>query len=160
MSDTEDLITGVKSGSRRALARLITRIESTRSDHRKQAAEAIAALLPETGKSLRVGISGVPGVGKSSFIETFGLHLIAEGHRVAVLAVDPSSPKHGGSILGDKTRMENLARHADALFAQPLPQALSAALPDAHAKPSLPSKPAVSTWFWWKPSASASPNTP
>jgi LAO/AO transport system kinase len=122
VSDTEDLITGVKSGSRRALARLITRIESTRSDHRKQAAEAIAALLPETGKSLRVGISGVPGVGKSSFIETFGLHLIAEGHRVAVLAVDPSSPKHGGSILGDKTRMENLARHADA-FVRPTPSA-------------------------------------
>ncbi|MEX2312095.1 MAG: methylmalonyl Co-A mutase-associated GTPase MeaB, partial [Rhodospirillales bacterium] len=118
----EDLITGVKSGSRRALARLITRIESTRTDHRKQAAEAIAALLPETGKSLRIGISGVPGVGKSSFIETFGLHLIAQRHRVAVLAVDPSSPKHGGSILGDKTRMENLARHADA-FVRPTPSA-------------------------------------
>lgn len=122
MSDPDPLISGVKSGSRRALAQLITRIESTRPDHRQQATAALAQLLPETGKSLRVGISGVPGVGKSSFIESFGLHVIEQGHRVAVLAVDPSSPKHGGSILGDKTRMENLARHPDA-YVRPTPSA-------------------------------------
>ena len=120
MSEIKELVSGVQSGSRRALARLITRIESTRTDHRVDAQEALSELLPQTGKSLRIGISGVPGVGKSSFIETFGLHVIEQGHRVAVLAVDPSSPKHGGSILGDKTRMENLARHPDA-FVRPSP---------------------------------------
>lgn len=120
MSEIKELVSGVQSGSRRALARLITRIESTRTDHRADAQEALSELLPQTGKSLRIGISGVPGVGKSSFIETFGLHVIEQGHRVAVLAVDPSSPKHGGSILGDKTRMENLARHPDA-FVRPSP---------------------------------------
>ena len=122
MTTPETLTTGVKSGSRRALAQLITRIESTRPDHRQQAASALADLLTMTGQSLRVGISGVPGVGKSSFIESFGLHVIEQCHRVAVLAVDPSSPKHGGSILGDKTRMENLARHPDA-FVRPTPSA-------------------------------------
>ena len=120
MSDTDDLVSGVLQGNRRALARLITRIESTRSDHRADAADAVARLLPETGKSIRIGISGVPGVGKSSFIETFGLHVVEQGHKVAVLAVDPSSPKHGGSILGDKTRMENLARHPGA-YVRPSP---------------------------------------
>jgi len=120
VSDTDDLVSGVLQGNRRALARLITRIESTRSDHRADAADAVARLLPETGKSIRIGISGVPGVGKSSFIETFGLHVVEQGHKVAVLAVDPSSPKHGGSILGDKTRMENLARHPGA-YVRPSP---------------------------------------
>ena len=99
MSDTDQLVSGVLEGNRRALARLITRIESTRRDHRAEASDAITRLLPETGKSIRIGISGVPGVGKSSFIETFGLHVVEQGHKVAVLAVDPSSPKHGGSIL-------------------------------------------------------------
>ncbi len=120
MSDTDQLANGVLEGDRRALARLITRIESTRTDHRSEASEAIARLLPEAGKSIRIGISGVPGVGKSSFIETFGLHVVEQGHKVAVLAVDPSSPKHGGSILGDKTRMEKLARHPDA-YVRPSP---------------------------------------
>ncbi|MBO6946984.1 MAG: methylmalonyl Co-A mutase-associated GTPase MeaB [Rhodospirillales bacterium] len=120
MSDTNELANGVLEGNRRALARLITRIESTRRDHRLQASEAIARLLPDTGKSIRIGISGVPGVGKSSFIETFGLHVVEQGHKVAVLAVDPSSPKHGGSILGDKTRMEKLARHPGA-YVRPSP---------------------------------------
>lgn len=120
MSTTDELVTGVTSGSRRALARLITRVESTRPDHREEAQKALEKLLGKTGKSIRVGISGVPGVGKSSFIEAFGLHVIEQGHRVAVLAVDPSSPKHGGSILGDKTRMENLARHPEA-FVRPSP---------------------------------------
>ncbi len=120
MNDMDQLVTGVLEGNRRALARLITRIESTRKDHRAEASDAISRLLPETGKSIRIGISGVPGVGKSSFIETIGLHVVEQGHKVAVLAVDPSSPKHGGSILGDKTRMENLARNPGA-YVRPSP---------------------------------------
>ena len=94
---------------RRAMAKAITLLESTRADHRAQADALLTALLPHTGKSLRLGISGVPGVGKSTFIEALGLYLIARGHRVAVLAVDPSSTVSGGSILGDKTRMEKLS---------------------------------------------------
>ncbi|MCI5070103.1 MAG: methylmalonyl Co-A mutase-associated GTPase MeaB [Acidovorax sp.] len=91
------------------MAKAITLLESTRADHRAQADELLTALLPHTGKSFRLGISGVPGVGKSTFIEALGLYLIAQGHRVAVLAVDPSSTVSGGSILGDKTRMEHLS---------------------------------------------------
>lgn len=94
---------------RRAMAKAITLLESTRADHRAQADALLTALLPFTGGSFRLGISGVPGVGKSTFIETLGLYLIAQGHRVAVLAVDPSSSVSGGSILGDKTRMERLS---------------------------------------------------
>jgi LAO/AO transport system kinase len=105
---------------RRALAKAITLIESTRTDHRAQADKLLNQLLPHTGQSLRIGISGVPGVGKSTFIETLGLHLIAQGHRVAVLAVDPSSSLSGGSILGDKTRMERLSVN-EAAFIRPSP---------------------------------------
>ena len=94
---------------RRALAKSITLLESTRPDHRAQADAMLNALLPHTGKAMRLGISGVPGVGKSTFIEALGLMLIAQGHRVAVLAIDPSSSIGGGSILGDKTRMEHLS---------------------------------------------------
>ena len=94
---------------RRAVAKAITLLESTRADHRVQADELLTVLLPRTGNSFRLGISGVPGVGKSTFIETLGLLLIDKGHRVAVLAVDPSSSVSGGSILGDKTRMERLS---------------------------------------------------
>ena len=94
---------------RRAIAKAITLLESTRADHRAQADELLTALLPRTGKSFRLGISGVPGVGKSTFIETLGLYLIGQGHRVAVLTIDPSSTVSGGSILGDKTRMERLS---------------------------------------------------
>ena len=94
---------------RRAIAKTITLLESTRADHRARADELLNALLPAAGRSLRLGISGVPGVGKSTFIEALGLFLIARGHRVAVLAVDPSSSLSGGSILGDKTRMEKLS---------------------------------------------------
>ena len=94
---------------RRAIAKAITLLESTRADHRAQADELLTALLPHTGKSLRLGISGVPGVGKSTFIEALGLYLIEQGHRVAVLTIDPSSTVSGGSILGDKTRMEKLS---------------------------------------------------
>ncbi len=108
------------AGDRRALAKAITLIESSRSDHRAAAQELLGRLLPQTGHSIRIGISGVPGVGKSTFIERFGLLLLALGKRVAVLAVDPSSPVAGGSILGDKTRMEVLSRSSDA-FIRPSP---------------------------------------
>jgi len=94
---------------RRAIAKAITLLESTRTDHRARADELLNALLPSSGRSLRLGISGVPGVGKSTFIEALGMFLIERGHRVAVLAVDPSSSLSGGSILGDKTRMERLS---------------------------------------------------
>ena len=105
---------------RRAIAKAITLLESTRADHRVQADELLTALLPHTGKSLRLGISGVPGVGKSTFIEVLGLHLIAKGHRVAVLAIDPSSTVSGGSILGDKTRMDQLSMREEA-YIRPSP---------------------------------------
>jgi len=105
---------------RRAVAKAITLLESTRVDHRLQADELLTALLPHSGRSFRLGISGVPGVGKSTFIEALGLYLIAQGHRVAVLAVDPSSSVSGGSILGDKTRMELLSVHEKA-YIRPSP---------------------------------------
>jgi LAO/AO transport system kinase len=105
---------------RRAIAKAITLLESTRADHRARADEMLTALLPHTGKSLRLGISGVPGVGKSTFIEALGLFLIDQGHRVAVLTIDPSSSVSGGSILGDKTRMEKLSVHERA-FIRPSP---------------------------------------
>jgi LAO/AO transport system kinase len=105
---------------RRAIAKAITLLESTRADHRTQADALLTELLPHTGKSFRLGISGVPGVGKSTFIETLGLALIAQGHRVAVLAIDPSSSVSGGSILGDKTRMEQLSVHPQA-YIRPSP---------------------------------------
>lgn len=105
---------------RRAVAKAITLLESTRDDHRAQADALLTELLPHTGKSFRLGISGVPGVGKSTFIEALGLALIAQGHRVAVLAIDPSSTVSGGSILGDKTRMEKLSVHPQA-YIRPSP---------------------------------------
>ena len=105
---------------RRAMAKAITLLESTRPDHRAQGDELLTALLPHTGKSFRLGISGVPGVGKSTFIETLGLHLIGKGLRVAVLAIDPSSTVSGGSILGDKTRMEQLSMRFEA-YIRPSP---------------------------------------
>ena len=105
---------------RRAIAKAITLLESTRADHRTQGDELLTALLPHTGKAFRLGISGVPGVGKSTFIEVLGLYLIAQGHRVAVLTIDPSSSVSGGSILGDKTRMEMLSVHESA-YIRPSP---------------------------------------
>jgi LAO/AO transport system kinase len=102
-------LTPILAADRRAVAKAITLLESTRADHRAQADALLTELLPHTGKSFRLGISGVPGVGKSTFIEALGLALIAQGHRVAVLAIDPSSSVTGGSILGDKTRMERLS---------------------------------------------------
>jgi LAO/AO transport system kinase len=111
---------GEPAPQRRAIAKTITLLESTRADHRLRADELLNALLPHSGRSFRLGISGVPGVGKSTFIEALGLHLIRLGHRVAVLAVDPSSTVSGGSILGDKTRMEQLSVHESA-YIRPSP---------------------------------------
>src|SRR6059058_4923789 len=102
------------------MAKAITLLESTRADHRAQGDALLTELLPHTGRAFRLGISGVPGVGKSTFIEALGLHLIAQGHRVAVLAIDPSSSVSGGSILGDKTRMEHLSVHPQA-YIRPSP---------------------------------------
>jgi LAO/AO transport system kinase len=118
----ETLAAGVRAGDIAALARAITLIESTRTDHRARADALLAELIgaPPTRASLRIGISGAPGVGKSTLIERFGLHVIAQGHRVAVLAIDPSSKLSGGAILGDKTRMPELARHPRA-FIRPSP---------------------------------------
>ncbi|MES2236814.1 MAG: methylmalonyl Co-A mutase-associated GTPase MeaB [Pseudomonadota bacterium] len=110
----------LRSGNRRALAKAITLVESTLEEHQNQAQTLLTELLPHTGRAIRIGISGVPGVGKSTFIEALGLFLIARGHRLAVLAVDPSSSISGGSILGDKTRMELLCRE-DAAFIRPSP---------------------------------------
>ena len=122
MSKPQDqaLTQGVRAGERRALAKAITLLESTRADHRLHADALLNALLPHTGKAMRLGISGVPGVGKSTFIEALGLTLIAKGHKVAVLAIDPSSSVSGGSILGDKTRMEKLSVNA-AAYIRPSP---------------------------------------
>ena len=118
--DTAVLADGVLEGNRRALAQAITLIESTRRDHRASASALLERLIPYAGNSFRLGISGVPGVGKSTFIEALGNHVIDAGHRVAVLTVDPSSAISGGSILGDKTRMEQLSRRSDA-FIRPSP---------------------------------------
>jgi len=120
LTDLERLVAGVRSGDRRALARAITLVESTREDHAAEAAEVLAAVLPDAGGAVRVGISGPPGVGKSTFIEALGAHLTEAGTRLAVLAVDPSSARSGGSILGDKTRMERLTRDVKA-FVRPSP---------------------------------------
>jgi LAO/AO transport system kinase len=116
----DQLLHGDAAPRRRAIAKTITLLESTRADHRLRADELLNAMLPATGRSFRLGISGVPGVGKSTFIEALGLHLIGQGHRVAVLAVDPSSSVSGGSILGDKTRMEHLSVHESA-YIRPSP---------------------------------------
>jgi LAO/AO transport system kinase len=115
-----ELADGVRAGSRRLLAKAITLIESVRPDHQVRAAALLDHLLPQTGNAIRLGITGVPGVGKSTFIEALGLDLIAKGHRVAVLAIDPSSSVTGGSILGDKTRMEQLSMREEA-FIRPSP---------------------------------------
>ena len=114
MPGIDALAKGVRTGNRRALAK------STRSEHRALAQTLLAKLLPHTGGAIRMGISGAPGAGKSTFIEALGLQLTGAGHRVAVLAVDPSSSLSGGSILGDKTRMEELSRHPHA-YIRPSP---------------------------------------
>src|SRR3954452_15714555 len=118
--DIAALAEGVRAGDRRAVSRAITLVESSRADHRERAQELLVELLPHAGGARRVGISGVPGVGKSTFIDTLGVTLTGAGSKVAVLAVDPSSARSGGSILGDKTRMHRLAVHPDA-FIRPSP---------------------------------------
>lgn len=115
-----DLVAGVRDGSRQAVARAITLLESRRPEHREQSRELLAALADRTGHAVRVGISGVPGAGKSTFIDALGVRLVERGHRVAVVAVDPSSRRTGGSILGDRTRMGRLAASEDA-FVRPSP---------------------------------------
>ncbi|HET6528963.1 MAG TPA: methylmalonyl Co-A mutase-associated GTPase MeaB [Balneolaceae bacterium] len=116
----EDYVEGIKTGNRTILSRAITLIESTKTEHRDLAQDIIEKCLTETGKSTRIGITGVPGVGKSTFIEALGNHIIKKGHKLAVLAIDPSSSRSKGSILGDKTRMETLAT-SDQAFIRPSP---------------------------------------
>jgi len=122
--DIEALAAGVRGGDRSLLARAITLVESRRPDQRKPALALLAALLPDTGRVVRVGVSGVPGVGKSTLIERLGMQLVEAGHCVAVLAVDPSSTLSGGSILGDKSRMSRLAQD-DRAYIRPSPNALT-----------------------------------
>ncbi|MFN8697738.1 MAG: methylmalonyl Co-A mutase-associated GTPase MeaB [Flavobacteriales bacterium] len=124
LPDPAILAAAVRSGDRSALSRAITLAESTHPDHRPLSNAVIHEVLPATGKSIRIGITGVPGVGKSTFIESFGILLAEKGHRIAVLAIDPSSPFTGGSILGDKTRMEKLSVHPQ-VFIRPTPSALT-----------------------------------
>lgn len=118
--DVADLVAGVRAGSRQHVARAITLLESSRHEHRELAGELLAGLADLTGRSVRVGVSGVPGAGKSTFINALGTRLVERGHRVAVVAVDPSSRRTGGSILGDRTRMADLAA-TDAAFVRPSP---------------------------------------
>ncbi len=118
--DVDELYEGVLAANTLSLARAITLIESQRHDHREVADQLLTKLLPHTGKSLRIGLSGVPGAGKSTFTEAFGNYVTGQGHRIAVLAIDPSSPKTKGSILGDKTRMEHLATNPNA-YIRPSP---------------------------------------
>lgn len=125
MDIDQDMIDAILAGNRRILARAITLIESTRDDHRAKAVRLIDALVQSKRSALRIGLSGTPGVGKSTFTESFGMMLVEQGLKVAVLAVDPSSKRSGGSILGDKTRMDRLSRHPNA-FIRPSPS--SAAL--------------------------------
>ncbi|WP_149359740.1 methylmalonyl Co-A mutase-associated GTPase MeaB [Lolliginicoccus suaedae] len=120
--DADALAEAIREGRRADLARAITLVESTRRDHRDRAQQLLLKLLPGSGSAYRVGITGVPGVGKSTFIDALGMHLIGKGHRVAVLAVDPSSTRTGGSILGDKTRMARLSVEPDA-YIRPSPTA-------------------------------------
>ncbi|MGD6834444.1 methylmalonyl Co-A mutase-associated GTPase MeaB [Sutcliffiella halmapala] len=128
---TEEIVSGVKAGIRSDLAQAITLVESNAARHFSKSQDILGQLMPDTGKSVRIGISGVPGAGKSTFIEVFGLYLCSLGKKVAVLAVDPSSSRTGGSILGDKTRMEQLARHPQA-FIRPSPS--SGTLGGVHRK--------------------------
>mgnify|MGYP001257739097 FL=1 len=118
--DCHGLAQNIRLGDRRALSKGITLVESALPTHQENASELLEILMPYTGESIRIGVSGAPGVGKSTFIESFGGHVINQGHKVAVLAVDPTSSVSGGSILGDKTRMESLSRENDA-YIRPSP---------------------------------------
>ncbi len=118
--DIGNYVKGILDGNRRMLAKTITLMESTLPEHQEMSRGILEKLLPHIGQAVRVGITGVPGVGKSTFIESFGLHLVEKGHRIAVLAVDPSSSRSGGSVMADKTRMEKLSIHP-AAFIRPSP---------------------------------------
>ena len=120
IEDAKYYINGVIEGNRRVIAKTITIVESSLPDHQELAKAIIDSLLPYSGKAVRIGITGVPGVGKSAFIESFGMMLLEDNHRIAVLAVDPSSKKSGGSVMGDKTRMERLSVEESA-FIRPSP---------------------------------------
>ena len=145
------LVERVGAGERRAVAKAITLLESTQPQHQKRASAVLDALLPRTGNSLRLGISGAPGVGKSTFIETLGLTLIAKAHKVAVLAVDPSSTVTGGSILGDKTRMERLSM-SDAACIRPTPSSGAlGGVAERTRETILCARLPASTWSWSKP---------
>lgn len=117
---TKQLLDGILAGDKRILGKAITLVESRKEEHRAQAEELLQLVMPYTGKSVRIGITGVPGAGKSTFIENFGRLAIKKGRKVAVLAIDPSSALNKGSILGDKTRMEELAKEENA-FIRPSP---------------------------------------
>ncbi len=119
-NDPDSFVRGILDGNRRLIAKTMTLIESSLKDHRELSSKVLEKIMPHTGKSIRLGITGVPGVGKSTFIENLGVYLADKGHKVAVLAVDPSSQRSGGSILGDKTRMEKLSAHENA-FIRPSP---------------------------------------
>ena len=151
ISNVSDLDAGVLAGDRSALARAITLIESTAPQHKKPAQELLARLMPHSGESIRIGITGVPGAGKSTFIDTFGSYLTERGLKVAVLAIDPSSTLTRGSILGDKTRMEGyLAMKTPS--SDPLPPAVFLAeSPVEHGKPSCFAKRPATTSSWSKP---------
>lgn len=141
----EQLAKAVRSGDRAALPRAITLLESTRKDHQEKAQRLLLELTPDSGKAHRVGITGIPGVGKSTTIEALGMHLIELGHRVAVLAVDPSSTRTGGSILGDKTRMARLAMRG-CIHSAIARRAPSAGWPRPPAKHRCCWRPPGSTW--------------
>ena len=150
------LADALRAGDRAALARAITLIESRRADHQAQARDLVQALLPLTGNAVRVGITGSPGVGKSTTIDALGMALIAKGHKVAVLAVDPSSARTGGSILGDKTRMARLSAEDNASSAPRRRLVRLAASLRKRARQCCYARPPVSMWFWWRRSASDS----
>ena len=147
-TDHQELAAGLVAGDRSALARSITLVESTRPDHRSDAAALLDAVLARTGAAVRVGITGTPGAGKSTFIEELGNSLTAGGHRVAVLALDASSRRSGGSILGDKTRMERLARDPQPSSGRRLPVAGSALWPAAPGRRPCCARPRASTSSW------------
>jgi LAO/AO transport system kinase len=142
---TDDLASLLRAGDRRALARAVTLIESTRVDHRDAAERLVETLLPHTGGAIRLGITGPPGAGKSTFIERFGLDGLKRGHKLAVLALDPASKRGGGAILGDKTRMTELARAAGASSGPPRPARQWAGSAAAPARQSSSARPPGST---------------
>lgn len=157
---TDDYANGILAGERTVLARAITLVESNAPGHLEQAQDLLQQLLPHTGNAIRVGITGVPGAGKSTFIEALGRYLIQQGHHVAVLAVDPTSSLTRGSILGDKTRMEELAREQTPLFGRHPPAARSAAWRERRGRRcSFAKRPAL-MWFSSRRSAQGKAKSP